>query len=236
MGGTYDHPSPLSVKHRMRAYLMGKDSSLMGAKYNTLGEIKENCFTLSSCSTSTNEQSAEIALNSELCLSAMSFIASASDDREEITDNMGEEEVDLGRSLENATHAQGMAYFGGYIVRKFPHHNLGSKFLKSEKSSWIDAIGRQSEKLMKPNDEFLRKLQIMGQLFNCYHGETTLKPGKAVMTKLAKEMQQHVDLPEEVLKFYVRCRTFFRMRILNGKIRRQGMERKLEKKMKKVTS
>ena len=35
MGGLYDHPSPLAVKHRVKSYLLTRQSPLLGNKRNT---------------------------------------------------------------------------------------------------------------------------------------------------------------------------------------------------------
>lgn len=234
LGGRYEHPSPVSVKHRVRSYLVGKKSSLMGDKYNILQENKENNLASAACSkVDEKEKHNETALDQELCLSSMSLVAFVND-MEEFPENVDSGEADLGRTLENETETQGMAYFGGYIARKFPQYKLGSKYFKSEKSSWIDTVSRQSDKLVKPNDEFMEKLKTLGQLFNCYHGKNTLKAGKSVVSKTASSLKDYVELPEEVISFYVRCRIFFRIRILNDNMRITGMQRKLGSKMNKL--
>lgn len=97
----------------------------------------------------------------------------------------------------------------GYIARKFPQFQLGFKFLKVGQITLTDKISGQSEKLMKPTDDFDKKLRIIGNLFNCYHGEKGLKPGKCITTVLAPEMEKHINLSAEVISSNVRCRTFF---------------------------
>ena len=35
MGACFEHPSPVVVKYRVRTYLLGKDTALMGGNYNS---------------------------------------------------------------------------------------------------------------------------------------------------------------------------------------------------------
>lgn len=60
------------------------------------------------------------------------------------------------------------------------------------------------------------------------------RPGKGSINKLAKIMKYYMDLPDEVVSFYVSCRTFFRMRLLNHKIKRKHIQRTLNSKMRKL--
>ena len=107
---------------------------------------------------------------------------------------------------------------------------LGAKVQKDD-SSWISTISTKKESLMKPNPEFLAKLKIMEKMFKCHHGERTLKPGKAALSELADVITKHINLPEEVVRYFVRCRAFFRMRVLNREI---TSSRKTEQKIKKI--
>lgn len=237
VNGPYDHPSPVSVKHRIKSYLLCKDSSLMGEKYNCLEECKENSLTSGRLTTSNLDQvphgSAEDALQQELCLSSLFLIASTEDTEQE---NMMKEEMELASTLEAVTEIEGMQYFGGYIAKKFPQYQLGSKVQRCEGRDWLQSISREPNKLFQPCSDFKGKLSLMGKLYECYHGKDSLIPGKNANRKVTQYMQQHVDLPEEVIAFYVRCRTFFRIRILNKKLRRASMQTKINAKMYKLVT
>ena len=147
--------------------------------------------------------------------------------------NIDNEDTDMNFDLESVTEAEGLRYIGGYIARKFPQYQLGFKFQKGEEATWLDEISRQNQKLFKPSSEFYKHLQVMGGLFNSFHGEKGLKPGKGAVTTLSSLMKEHISLPYEVITFYVRCRTFFRIRILN---RANRNERMLQKKMHKIVN
>ena len=71
----------------------------------------------------------------------------------------------------------------------------------------------------------------MEKAFIAFHGKKYLKPGKGVMKGLAADISKIVDLPIEVITYFVRCRTFFRMRVLNRNI---TSSRKEVNKMKKI--
>lgn len=239
MGGSCDHPSPVSIKYRLRAYLLGKDSSLMGEKYNTLEQSKENCLTSDfRVTTKRNEdvrESVTEALQQELCLTSIFFSACTEEDLIN-TDDLTEEDIELGGSLEGDTETEGMMYFGGYVARKFPQHQLGYQSQNYKKRKWIDVTARDSSKLVKPSEEFIPKLRKMGKIFKSYHGNNTLQCGKSAMSSLAEHMTHYVDLPTEVITFYVRCRTFFRMRILNNKMKKASMQKKINTKIYKLVA
>ena len=71
------------------------------------------------------------------------------------------------------------------------------------------------EKLYKPSNEFLGKVRTMEKKFICHHGKKTLQPGKEAIKKLSAQIAELVSLPAEVVTLFIRCRTFFRIKILN---------------------
>ena len=83
---------------------------------------------------------------------------------------------------------------------------------------------------MEPSAEFLEKLKSMEKLFKTYNGEK-LKPRKGVVCDLAHIIEMSVSLPFKVIEFFVRCRMFFRMRVLNAQI---SSNRQKNKKMSKL--
>ena len=150
-------------------------------------------------------------------------------DKENTPDSLDFESEFTG--LAKAVEKEGLAYFGGFIAHKFPQYDyLGSK-ASNEEDTWIGVISRGNKKLMKPSHEFLEKLKKMENLFLCHHGVEALQPGKNIVQNLADHIAQLIYLPKEVIVYYVRCRMFFRIRVLNRKI---ISSRKIFNKMSKL--
>ena len=157
-------------------------------------------------------------LQSKLTLSGMVFcLPGKSEESEEMDmDKENTNNLDLEmKVLEEVIEEEGLAFFGGFVVHKFPQYNLGSKASTTE-DSWISTLDRGN--LMKPSFEFLEQLKSMEKMFKCYHGLKTLKPGKTCVQKASSLIAELVSLPKEVITYFVRCRMFFRMRVLNKKL------------------
>ena len=75
----------------------------------------------------------------------------------------------------------------------------------------------------------------MENMFLCHHGDKDLKPGKGVINSLTESIKNCLvgenDLPIEVIRFYVRCRTFFRIRRLNRDITQVRNKKNIMKKI-----
>lgn len=84
---------------------------------------------------------------------------------------------------------------------------------------------------MNPSSTFFSQLKVMEAMFRFYHGEKELKEGKGCVNILSIDSGNHVLLPE-VIKFFVKCRLFFSMRILNKETGR--CKRKLVNKVGKL--
>lgn len=136
-------------------------------------------------------------------------------------------------TFENVMEKEGLQYVGGYIAYKFSQYsNLGSKITAADSDTWISQIQKTQSSLMKPSSEFLKQLEEMEGLFKCYHGEKELKPGKESVKTVTNDIATYVELPLDVIRFFVRCRIFFRMRILNRNIK---SSRQVTKKLAKLT-
>ena len=124
------------------------------------------------------------------------------------------------------TEEQGLLYFGGYIVKRFPQYSFLGQNVTADDATWVGVISRQERKLMIPSDRFFGQLKLMEKCFNAYHGEVTLKPGCNSVRNLSSYISNIVDLPTDIILFYVKCRVFFRIRILNKKILEDAKKRK----------
>ena len=236
MGGSYQHPSVLQVKYRIRAYLVGKNCELVGSNHNTDKENHDvnlskvpfaGCHADQVQNDSTNTED----LESELLISAM-FFSCEPDITEEGKENssisLGDEET----MLESCMASEGLRYVGGFLVRKFPQYgHLGESVTVHDKT-WIGEISRFQSKLKTPSKYFFEKLQVMEKLFVCFHGKKTLKAGKNSIVTLSRLINKYVNLPSEVINYFVRCRFFFRMRILNRE--KQSYYKRCNKQIKQL--
>lgn len=243
MGGRYEHPNTVAVKHRVRIHLLGKDSALVGDKYNLDREssdvnISEGKFTDLRGNKSGNSVTDANSLERELCLSAMLF-ASLDENDESMADNTcNDHELDnlpdRCQDLENEMKSEGLRYFGGFIVRKFPKYEFLGSNVEDGDNTWIEHVAREKGKLMKPSQYFFEQLKTMENLFTCHHGKYELKPGKSAVKTLTSDVAKFVSLPVDVITYFVRCRMFFRMRTLNRK--NSSSTRKKEHKISKLIS
>lgn len=232
MGGCYEYPSPVSVKHRLRSYLLGKDSTLLGEKYNSkdngnpeskFANMTEGSFTeLNTC----NEMSSDCELEKELCVSAMLFSSLQMEELDKENADETEGALELYKDLGQAIEEEGLLYLGGYIAHKFPHCQLGCKIRKGEERNMLHELSRGNGRLTQPTPEFLKKLKVIENMFDCYHKGKELKPGKGAIKTLAAEVAKYTDLDSEVIIFYIRCRTFFRLRKLNSEMVKQNSKGK----------
>lgn len=231
MGGCSDHPSPLRIKHCVKNYLLGRDIELVGTKYNTHTQENDISISESFFSNSQGAQPSDISdsLNEELCMSAMMFCSL------DLSDSMPDQELPEETEIffEEEMEKEGLQYLGGYIVHKFPQYGLLGSETEGGSDNWIKTISRHEWKLKEPSRVFFRQLREMEAYFKCYHGEKSLQVGKNAVKTLTNEIAKYVKLPLEVITFFVKCRIFFRMRILNRGIK---SSRQIVRKMKKLTN
>lgn len=238
MGISNQHPSPVEVKYRIRSYLVGKNAELVGRNYNTERENHELSLTGPSFPEDTSQQHStnDIKdLDSEIMVSAMLFSSmdvNVETENDIENDENNEEMFHVSQAnLEECVGTEGLKYFGGYIAHKFPKYDFLGKKEVEESKSWINAVSRRKGALFTPKDDFLKKLQAMERLFVCYHGQKTLRPGKDSMKNLTKEICKYISLPYEIVNFFVKCRVFFRIRILNNNMKHSY---KAKKKLKRL--
>lgn len=211
---------------------------LVGDKYNCDQEntdisLTRNSFTNSATVQAEVCKSHEKSLQDELSLTAMLFADLDADESVVEDANLENEKMnceDFGTSLEDAVEMEGLRYVGGYIARKFPQYDYLGATVPPGYKSWIGAVEREPGKLTVPSSDFFAKLKSMETLFQCHHREGKLVPGKNAVKTLVVQIVEHVALPEDVIKFFVRCRIFFRIRELNKKITHaRSHKRKIDK-------
>ena len=131
MGACYQHPSAVAVKHRVRSHLLGKDSYLMGSKYNTESDCKGDNLTAGTFSflddDTPSQDNDDESLQRELSLSAMIFCLPDECDGEGKENDVTKSLEVENEQLEDAVERGGLEYFAGFIAHKFPKYaNLGS--------------------------------------------------------------------------------------------------------------
>lgn len=225
MGVSYQHPSPLQMKYRIRSFLFGKATELVGNNYNTEKRNEDVCLSEASFSGAGVKQKPENNFNeelkNELMLTAMIFSKSDTDDD---TVNLEVSEIQENSfdvpfeepTFEEVTEKEGLRYVGGFIVRKFPEYEyLGTNVPDGDKT-WIGKICRNPGSLKTPSVWFFKQLEDMEKLFICFHGTNSLKPGSNSVKTLSKIICSHIPmLPADIIEYFVRCRLFFRIKVLN---------------------
>lgn len=121
---------------------------------------------------------------------------------------------------------------------KYPYLGYVARNCGSSSKSWTEMVSRGH--LHIPSDSFSSQILVMREVFKAVHGEG-LREGTMCVQTLTSEMERAgVDLPPDVISFFARISTFFRMRHLN-KIIRQNKQKSVEcrgmlrKKMKITT-
>lgn len=88
---------------------------------------------------------------------------------------------------------------------------------------------------MAPSTEFFKELKHMETHFKTYHGNNELKPEKISIHNMAEEISKYVTLPSDVIEYFVGCRLFFRMRILNRNLQKSSNKVCVSKELAKLT-
>lgn len=85
---------------------------------------------------------------------------------------------------------------------------------------------------MKPTDDFLMKCKVMDSVFEKVNGDS-LKICSSYIKNLIK-YSEHVDLSEDAKWLFFKCKMYFRIRILNNKMKEESSVRK--RKLLKITT
>jgi hypothetical protein len=134
---------------------------------------------------------------------------------------------------------EGLKYVAGFLSHKFrikyPH--LGTKtrdktdFEQSD-SPWITALSRGG--LTLPSNDFLKQIFLFEKIFKEIHGTNGLNTQYKVMgTTISHISAKFPDFPFEIIKTYVRTRTFIRIKYLNQRLKKEKEEKKRSRDFKK---
>lgn len=238
MDGNYEHPCPVTVKNRIKKYLLGRETDLMSQKSNVEKDCdaKKLVYPLlakdtpkTECNMNKDTEDDHEKLDHELTLSAMIFASDCNDTS--ILDCDEPASCDIqGIQLEDVVEKEALRYVGGFIVRKFPQYEFLGSNVQEGDHTWVGTVSRHVGKLKQPSNKFYEQLQRMEKMFISYQGNEELRAEKHFVQNIKNIMKYLVPLPEDVIEYFVRCRLFFRLRILNRKIMdKRGAMRKMAK-------
>ena len=142
----------------------------------------------------------------------------------------GSENLDSSQSFDCSQ--EGLKYLAGFLAHKFrlKYPELGCKTkdvsnLAQNNSPWISALSRGG--LTLPSDHFLNQVRQFEEVFRDIHGKNGLNAQYQVMETTVKQIQARFkSVPGDVVRKYVRTRTFFRIKFLNQKLREEKEAKK----------
>ena len=71
-------------------------------------------------------------------------------------------------TLEGMMEEQGLLYFGGYIVKRFPQYSFLGQNVTADDATWVGVISRQERKLMIPSYRFFGpRTRKIKSIINC---------------------------------------------------------------------
>ena len=129
---------------------------------------------------------------------------------------------------------EGFQYTLGYITHRFSgKYPYLESMEKDVLYDWI-SVKNYNGGLKRMASSYIEKFTVIEQVFRQCHGDSLIDtgPGIAVMSQIAMKTISH--LPEEVIKFYFKCRLHFRLKHLNKNVRADKLRSKF-KKMAKLT-
>ncbi|KAK3893296.1 hypothetical protein Pcinc_002852 [Petrolisthes cinctipes] len=240
MGRCYDHPTPLSFQHRLKMYIMGKDAKVLSVNVNSL-DVESN--TLGKENEKITMEKPLIA-GSDLIVdgNAPCLVSKSFSDLGQINDPDEPEEEDgfnlNERSVVHLPEEEATDYFLGYVVHKFQHKYPQLGYVLQEtcnNMSWVSFVSRGKLKCMNP--DYRAVLLHINKVFSDYHGEA-LKDGEGSSEIILKASNLPPFFPIEVARFFIRCRVYFMIKLLNNRLKESKLIhcRQAEMKMKKTVS
>ncbi|XP_035204443.1 uncharacterized protein LOC118179377 [Stegodyphus dumicola] len=135
---------------------------------------------------------------------------------------------------------EGFRYLAGYIAyrgRKYDH-SLGTPteqllhLPSDEHVGWIETLSRGG--LLVPSEEWLKKISQFEVVFVSEHGKDGLSRNNNIMQTMCKKIaQKFPDVHNEIIKIYVKTRTFIRLRYLNTEMKKKKRNKADMKKAQK---
>lgn len=229
LGHFYDNPSPVDVKYRIRLLLLGANV---------------NDIPLSSSSPVAPAEDGEF-VTTTLChsfLPDMSTALAMVEGDEEISDIVLNEPQPVENSFTGLTDCSvaGFRYIAGYVAYRGRQYDrsLATPTAQAMTSSpdmsmdWIKALSRGG--LLVPSPEWLETMSHFEIYFVQVHGQNNLsrEPG-IIQNMCASLVRKFPEVHSEIIKIYVRTRTFIRLRWLASKDKARKAEEAQRRKAKK---
>ena len=229
MGSGHDHPDPVSLKYRMRRYILCRKHVLVSLNPNT--DIIGNDSFMAEGIKQFSELSSPIR---KPCGETLFKLNDRSTNKNTFT--MCVEDTDADIVLDDARFTvpneeiDGFKYVLGCVANKFKNKYAFLCSLEKE-NDWITYLDRGGLKRM--NKDIADQFKKMEEIFRSRHKDDLLEECQAVngLTSLAKFVVE--DIPVEVIGEFFRRRIYFRIKMLNNELALDS-GRKESKKMKKI--
>jgi hypothetical protein len=218
LGGGYNHPGPVEILNRTRLLMITHSETT--AK-----------FTIEKAPVQFSDDAADdhhfvtagVASSVRLIASepVPDELFEPFSTENETDENNNSSDTDLVSTSEPDCSEQGQIYFAGYLAHcfreKFPNLGSPSAHLNiSDIPPWMSVISRGG--LICPTDNFLGQVKQLEKHFLSFHGDNLSKT-KNVMKKLYEQIcKDEPSVPACIVRKYVRCRTFFRIKYENQKL------------------
>ena len=127
----------------------------------------------------------------------------------------------------------------GYLAHKFrqKYPELGCKTREASNqgqssSTWISALSRGG--LTLPSDNFFKQVRLFEEVFKDIHGKNGLNAQHKVMATTEHQILcRFKSVPVDVVKKYVRTRTFIRIKFLNQRLKEEKETKKKNRNLAK---
>lgn len=221
MGGPNDYPSPLSFKYRIRAHLLGREPGLLDECRKISKEYSDNKLGQSSLHKVSELTGEEHDTDHNNLLEEDNSLTGVYlhdiEDEQHIMESDLMEDIQEYPNIESLAEIEGLRYFGGFLAQKFKNYPALASGKATNLNTWIAKVERKAGCLTEPTEGFLSVLRQMEAMFISHHGVIGLQAGKKAVETLSTNICKKVKLPEEIVTYFVKCRVFFRIRILNDK-------------------
>jgi hypothetical protein len=127
---------------------------------------------------------------------------------------------------------EGLKYVAGYLAHKLrvKYPELGSRTSEQyafaqATAPWISTLSRGG--LTVPSVQFMENILAFEELFKEIHGDGLNTQHKVMQTTIEYITLKFPSIPNEIIKKYVRTRTFIRIKFLNHQLKAEDEARKL---------
>lgn len=190
MNGTYDHPDPVTLKYRIRNFVLSDKHVLVSSKPNTIAQ--DNTLQLNMIA---ELRKASFRDGSISCSSDVYTFGEL--DSFSVPDN----------------EVEGFKYALGFVAHKFRKQYPHLISATTSNDQWIAKISRGN--LTSMHQDFHKEFIKLDYIFRTIHGDALNESPNAVCIISELSSKLSINLPSNVVIFFVRCRIYFKIRKLN---------------------